>query len=26
VPPEWLLPVFHQRYDDPGARGVEIPS
>ena len=26
VPAEWLLPVFHQRYDDPGARGVEIPT
>jgi acetoacetate decarboxylase len=24
VPAEWLLPVFHQRYDDPGAQGVEI--
>lgn len=26
VPAEWLLPVFHQRYDDPGARGVELPE
>jgi acetoacetate decarboxylase len=24
VPPEWLLPVFHQRYDDPGTKGIEI--
>jgi acetoacetate decarboxylase len=26
VPGEWLLPVFHQRYDDPGAEGVEVAS
>jgi acetoacetate decarboxylase len=26
VPAEWLLPLFHQRYDDPGAQGVEIVS
>ena len=25
VPGEWLLPFLHQRYDDPGAPGVEIP-
>jgi len=24
VPGEWLLPVLHQRYDDPGAVGVEV--
>jgi acetoacetate decarboxylase len=24
VPGEWLLPVFHQRYDDPQAEGVEV--
>jgi acetoacetate decarboxylase len=24
VPGEWLLPFLHQRYDDPGAPGVEI--
>jgi acetoacetate decarboxylase len=24
VPAEWLLPVFHQRYDDPGAKGIEV--
>lgn len=26
VPGEWLLPFLHQRYDDPGAPGVEIPG
>lgn len=26
VPGEWLLPFLHQRYDDPGARGIEIPG
>ena len=26
VPGEWLLPFLHQRYDDPGAPGIEIPS
>ncbi len=26
VPGEWLLPVFHQRYDDPRAEGVEVPG
>ncbi len=25
VPGDWLLPFLHQRYDDPGAPGVEIP-
>jgi acetoacetate decarboxylase len=24
VPGEWLLPFLHQRYDDPGAEGIEI--
>jgi acetoacetate decarboxylase len=24
VPGEWLLPFMHQRYDDPGAVGIEI--
>ena len=24
VPAEWLLPHFHQRYDDPGSAGIEI--
>jgi acetoacetate decarboxylase len=24
VPPEWLLPVLHQRYDEPGAEGIEV--
>ncbi len=24
VPGEWLLPFLHQRYDDPGAPGIEI--
>jgi acetoacetate decarboxylase len=24
VPGEWLLPYMHQRYDDPGAEGVEV--
>jgi acetoacetate decarboxylase len=24
LPAEWVLPVLHQRYDDPGAEGVEI--
>lgn len=24
VPSEWLMPFLHQRYDDPGAAGVEI--
>lgn len=24
VPGEWLLPYLHQRYDDPGAQGIEI--
>jgi acetoacetate decarboxylase len=24
LPPEWVLPVLHQRYDDPGAEGVEV--
>jgi acetoacetate decarboxylase len=24
VPGEWLLPFLHQRYDDPGAPGVEV--
>jgi acetoacetate decarboxylase len=24
VPGEWLLPYLHQRYDDPGAQGVEV--
>jgi acetoacetate decarboxylase len=24
VPAEWLLPVFHQRYDDPGAEGAPV--
>ena len=26
IPGEWLLPVLHQRYDDPRAEGVEVPS
>jgi acetoacetate decarboxylase len=26
VPGEWLLPFLHQRYDDPGAPGIEIAS
>jgi acetoacetate decarboxylase len=26
LPAEWVLPVLHQRYDDPGAEGVEIPG
>ena len=26
VPGEWLLPFLHQRYDDPGAPGIEIPG
>jgi acetoacetate decarboxylase len=25
VPGEWLLPFLHQRYDDPGAPGVDVP-
>ena len=25
VPGDWLLPFLHQRYDDPGAEGVELP-
>lgn len=24
VPPEWVLPFFHQRYDDPRAEGIEV--
>jgi acetoacetate decarboxylase len=24
IPGEWLLPFLHQRYDDPGAEGVEV--
>ncbi len=24
VPGEWLLPFLHQRYDDPGAPGIEV--
>jgi acetoacetate decarboxylase len=24
VPPEWVLPLFHQRYDDPRAEGIEV--
>ena len=24
VPGEWLLPYLHQRYDDPGAQGIEV--
>ena len=24
LPAEWVLPYFHQRYDDPGAAGIEI--
>jgi len=24
VPGEWLLPILHQRYDDPAARGIEV--
>jgi acetoacetate decarboxylase len=24
VPGEWLLPFFHQRYDDPRAQGIEV--
>jgi acetoacetate decarboxylase len=24
VPGEWLLPFLHQRYDDPGAEGIEV--
>jgi acetoacetate decarboxylase len=24
VPPEWVLPFLHQRYDDPRAEGVEV--
>ena len=24
IPGAWLLPVLHQRYDDPGAEGIEI--
>jgi acetoacetate decarboxylase len=24
VPPEWVLPSFHQRYDDPRAEGIEV--
>ncbi len=26
VPGEWLLPFLHQRYDDPMAEGIEIPT
>jgi len=24
IPGEWLLPFLHQRYDDPGAEGIEV--
>ena len=24
LPPEWVLPILHQRYDEPGAEGVEV--
>jgi acetoacetate decarboxylase len=24
LPVEWVLPILHQRYDDPGAEGVEV--
>ena len=24
VPGEWLLPYLHQRYDDPGAQGIDV--
>jgi acetoacetate decarboxylase len=26
VPGEWLLPFLHQRYDDPGVEGIEVPG
>lgn len=26
VPGEWLAPFLHQRYDDPGAKGVVVPD
>jgi acetoacetate decarboxylase len=26
LPEAWVLPVFHQRYDDPRAEGVEVPE
>ncbi|HBZ70055.1 MAG TPA: transposase [Deltaproteobacteria bacterium] len=26
IPGEWLLPFFHQRYDDPRAQGIEVPE
>lgn len=26
LPGEWLLPFLHQRYDDPRAQGIEVPS
>jgi acetoacetate decarboxylase len=24
LPPEWVLPILHQRYDDPRAEGVQV--
>jgi hypothetical protein len=24
VPPEWVLPFFHHRYDDPRAEGIDV--
>jgi acetoacetate decarboxylase len=24
LPPEWVLPILHQRYDEPGFEGVEV--
>ena len=24
VPGDWLLPYLHQRYDDPGAQGIDV--
>jgi acetoacetate decarboxylase len=24
LPPEWVLPILHQRYDEPGVQGIEV--
>lgn len=24
LPPEWVLPILHQRYDEPGVEGIEV--
>jgi acetoacetate decarboxylase len=26
LPAEWVLPFLHQRYDEPGAAGIEVPA